>query len=246
MSDDGELPKRRTSRYPKRERVTLKWDSPPLLLPGEEEGAAGGDDVDLELPREGEGAGDENVPTIPPPGESPIGADGWERQKAKLTPAPFRPPTEPPPPLVENENGGALDLVERSSRSSSPGAIDLVSEMGDRHALGDFTAALRIAELILGREPEHDVAARIAESSRERLGQLYGSRLGSLERIPYVAVQMHEVRWLGLDHRAAFLLSRIDGTQTIQEILDVSGMPKLEALKMLVELLDMAAIGFRD
>jgi hypothetical protein len=53
-----------------------------------------------------------------------------------------------------------------------------------------------------------------------------------------------EVRWLGLDHRAGFLLSRIDGVATVDELVDVSGMGRLEALKILAELLEAKAIRF--
>jgi hypothetical protein len=47
---------------------------------------------------------------------------------------------------------------------------------------------------------------------------------------------------LGLDHRAGFLLSRVDGLSTVEEVLDICGMPRLEALKTLVDLLDRGAI----
>ena len=36
--------------------------------------------------------------------------------------------------------------------------------------------------------------------------------------------------------RAAFLLSRVDGTLSLDEILDVSGMPRLEAYRYLCQL----------
>jgi hypothetical protein len=38
------------------------------------------------------------------------------------------------------------------------------------------------------------------------------------------------------------LLSRVDGLSTIEEVLDVCGMPRLEALKTLVDLLERGAI----
>ncbi len=243
---DGDDPARRSSRFPKRGRVTLKWEAPPLALPGEgaTPAAATDEPVDLALPSEGSDHEELARPSSIPPPESSEGADAWERQRPSLTPPPFRPPTGPPPSLDEAE-GGALDLVDRRSRPAGPPG-DPTVEMSDRYALGDYTAALRIAELILGRDAENEIAQRIAQGCRERLLALYRSRLGSLARVPEVAVDNSEVRWLGLDHRAAFLLSRIDGGNTLAEIVDVSGMPRLEALKTLVELLEMGAIRFRD
>lgn len=135
---------------------------------------------------------------------------------------------------------GAIALVDRT-RPSEP-ALDLASEMRERFALDDFTGALRAAELVLGRRPEDEEARRIASESRTQLIRLYGSRLGGLEARLVLCVDESEIRWLGLDHRAAFLLSRVDGESRVDELVDVSGMPRMEALKTLCELADMGAL----
>ena len=135
--------------------------------------------------------------------------------------------------------GGALDLVDRSRPSAQ---LDLVGEMEELYALDDLPGALRFAELILGREPDNPQALRCAEKSRERLIGLYVSKIGDLNAVPVAAVNDSEMRWLGLDHRAGFLLSRVDSMSTVDEILDICGMPRLEALKTLVDLLERGAI----
>ena len=242
--DDGSGP---LSKRPfKRERVTLKWESAPLRLPGEAD-----DDVDpdgsaeLRLPD-----GDEDFPFERPSqraGASPKAladvGDAWALEPS--VGAPSRAPTLPPDSSRAENDGGALALADKRSRPSSP-TIDLAGEMNDRFALGDFTAALRVAELILGQHPDHESAVRVSKASREKLAQLYGSRLGPLRRRPQVAVDGADVRWLGLDHRGGFLLSRVDGSHTLEQLIDVSGMPRLEALKTLVELLDIGAIRIED
>jgi len=157
-------------------------------------------------------------------------------------PAPGSSPAYPraAPPAREGA-ADALDLVDRSRPSSVE--IDLPTEMVDRYALGDFTGSLRAAELLLGRDPDDENARAYAEASKQRLEQIYSSRIGPLDRVPTVTVPEGEIRWLGLDHRAGFLLSRIDGTSTFEEVIDMSGMPRLEALKTMVELLDAGAIS---
>ena len=137
---------------------------------------------------------------------------------------------------------GALGLVERSRLSSS--GLDLVAEMRERFELDDFTGALRAAELILGRRPHDPEAGRVCTECRAQLERFYIARLGSLESRAQVAVKASEIRWLGLDHRAGFLLSRIDGSHTIEELLSVSGMPRLETLKTLVDLKLAEAVTF--
>lgn len=245
MSDDDDArpPKPERPRVKQKKRVTLKWDTSELLLPGEKAPTdSPSESGELALP----GQIDEFMNRVTGGGavEPPPTHDGWERERPKLTPPPPRPPSSPPGPL-DLEEGDALSLVDRRGRQSSP-AIDLSTEMNDRFALGDYTAALRTAELLLGRQPEHADALRVSEACRTKLAQLYQSRLGPPSRVPKVGVDPTDVRWLGLDHQAGFLLSQIDGQQSIEEIIDVSGMSRLATLKILVELLDMGAIRFTD
>jgi hypothetical protein len=54
-----------------------------------------------------------------------------------------------------------------------------------------------------------------------------------LLRVPRLAVSEEFVTNLPLDHREGFLLSEIDGSSTIEDILDVCPMPADEALEIL-------------
>jgi len=65
---------------------------------------------------------------------------------------------------------------------------------------------------------------------------VFQSFLGDLDRQPALARPLHELASAPISPRAAFLLSRIDGMLTIDEILDVSGMPRLEAYRHLTQL----------
>jgi hypothetical protein len=183
---------------------------------------------------------------------TPALEDGWGRARDMPTSAPPRPRASTPPPfdvaLAQGMKlpGLASQLGRVAPRSRAPGTTvsDLEGEMIDRYALGDFTGALRAAELVLGKQADNAEANKCAASCRERLGHLHLSRLGGSGRVPRVAVDGSEVRWLGLDHRAGFLLSRVDGASTIDELVDLSGMARHEALKILVELMDAGALKF--
>ena len=153
-------------------------------------------------------------------------------------------------PASEPSLGEALDLVERSDRATDPPSIpgitsDMVEEMEELYAVDDFTGALRIAELILGGDPEHEQARRCAELCRSKLEQLYINKIGSLDRVPVFALKDADLRWLGLDHRAGFVLSRVDGKATVEELVDICGMPRMEVFKTLIELLNQGAIHLR-
>ena len=115
--------------------------------------------------------------------------------------------------------------------------------MKDRYAMGDFTGALVIAEGILDADPGDPEATLCAQRCRDVLTQMYAARLGPLDQTVAVAIPAEEIRWLSLDHRAGFLLSLVDGSLTIEEILDISGMSRLDALRIMFNLLDQRVVS---
>jgi hypothetical protein len=118
----------------------------------------------------------------------------------------------------------------------------LLDEVRDRYATGDYSGALVMAEGILQNGSDNSLARRYADHCRLVLEQMASSRLGSLDQVPRVSVEADRLRWLSLDHRAGFLLSLIDGFSSLEELLDISGMPRFEALKILCDLLDQDVI----
>ena len=122
---------------------------------------------------------------------------------------------------------------------------DPVAEMRERFSLGDYTGALEMAELILAEEPGNLEAAECGESCRTVLEGMFAAKLGPLDRVPMVVVPRTQMRWLSMDHRAGFILSLIDGSSSVDMILDVCGMPKLDALRILHELVQQKIVAFR-
>jgi len=51
-----------------------------------------------------------------------------------------------------------------------------------------------------------------------------------------------QLRALPLDHRAGFLLSMVGLVQTVDELLDISGMPRNEAMRLLCDLADLGVV----
>lgn len=173
-----------------------------------------------------------------------------EDKAYQVTPSTAPRPLLTPLPTASTEPnlGEALDLVDRSdSAADGPTTFritsDMVEEMEELYSADDFTGALRIAELILGGNPDHEQARRCAEMCRSRLEQLYINKIGSLDRVPVSALKDADLRWLGLDHRAGFVLSRVDGKATVEELADICGMPRMEVFKTLIELLNQGAIS---
>lgn len=181
--------------------------------------------------------------TAPPPGRRfPSGEPKLEIDESALDTAVAArgrwqrpsPSAEEPPQSLELD----LSALERTAPPANPAMV----ELADRYAMGDFSGALVVAEGILESDPGHTEALRFAKSCREVLTGMYTARLGSLDQVVTVGVPGEQIRWLSLDHRAGFLLSLVDGSSTLEEILDISGMPRLDALRIMFSLLQEGVI----
>ncbi|HEX7669955.1 MAG TPA: hypothetical protein VF395_10240, partial [Polyangiaceae bacterium] len=158
---------------------------------------------------------------------------------------------------LEPESHSPLDLVEtyRRSVANMPAVrgpepeqaksrdSGNLQDMQDRYAVGDFTGALVVAESLLDADPENEDAKRYAQSCREVLTQMYAARIGPMDQVATVAVPPEQITWLSLDHRAGFLLSLVDGVSSIEEILDISGMTRLDALRIMYTLVQQNVIA---
>lgn len=127
--------------------------------------------------------------------------------------------------------------------STPPESKGSAQRMKERFAMGDFSGALSVAERILRDQPRDDEALTMAKRCRDVLVDMYSSRLSGVHRVPLIVMGPDQIRWLSLDHRAGFLLSMIDGISSIDDLLDVSGMQRVDALRILCELLEQKVIG---
>lgn len=107
--------------------------------------------------------------------------------------------------------------------------IDMTEQEQFRLAASSSMHALEYAD-------DNAIAQKLVVESERQLIRALIFGLGDLSEIPRLLVPMTEIPFEEIDHRAAFLLTRLDGTLTLEEILDVSGMPRLEALRHLTRL----------
>lgn len=63
---------------------------------------------------------------------------------------------------------------------------------------------------------------------------------------PVIVVSARELRTLPLDHRAGFLLSLMDGTLDLATVVEVSAMPRADAIRAVRHLLEAGVIAFRQ
>jgi hypothetical protein len=166
--------------------------------------------------------------TSPPPPMQQALIDAMAYEQAR----PMKDPSAAPAPLA-------------ATAPPAPPPPPSAQEMNDRVSLGDYTGALEIAEKLLASSPDDEPIKACAETCRGVLKQMYTTRIGPLDRVPLVMVAREQLRWLSIDHRAGFVLSLVDGVSSLEMILDVSGMPELDALRILSELAQQRIISFR-
>lgn len=209
-------------------RVTLSLDGPPLSLPGESI-----------LPEPARAHSSRPEPQF---------LDAWSAdrlRRSSLPPSAPIPSFSSAPPANdtgESEESSESDILKLVSQAPRAQILDLVTEMTERFALGDFSGALRAAELQLGQHPSHPVAQHYANEAAAKLEEMYTSRLHPKNAMLQVAMPSAEIAWLGLDPQVGALLALIDGQSTYETLLSHCGMPRLWALRALSDLLDARVI----
>jgi hypothetical protein len=91
-------------------------------------------------------------------------------------------------------------------------------------------------DLALSEDPNSALAQKLIHRNREVIMNVFQAYMGDLDRQPALSRPLHELGSAPISPRAAFLLSRVDGSLSLDEILDVSGMPRLEAYRYLAQL----------
>jgi hypothetical protein len=138
-----------------------------------------------------------------------------------------------------------LPRVARPSPPLRAAADNAFAEsMLERLAAGDYEGARLAAHALLEYRPRDQDALDCAQIAESELRRLYTARLGSLARVPRVAMGPDALLSLSaLDFRAGLLLSRIDGVASLDQVVHAAGVPRLDALRNLSELFLRRAIA---
>jgi len=137
--------------------------------------------------------------------------------------------------ILEQVDSGAPAIETREERTRRR-----ISALLDRAVVwgrdAEVDRAVTAVDLALSEDPNSALAQKLIHRNRETIMSAFQAYLGDLSRTPVLARPLHELGSAPISPRAAFLLSRVDGTLSLDEILDVSGMPRLEAYRYLCQL----------
>ena len=175
-----------------------------------------------------------DLPGEPAPADAEPSADVPSEARSAVGPAEDDglPIDEP----VEYSASGAVAVAPQSP-------AEILKEGQRRYQLHDFAGALELLERLPAEAAEAAEARNLIASSRRQMLKMYESKIGDFDQLPRVLINSEEVIWLNLDHRMGFILSQIDGTVTYEDIISLSGMPRLDTVRILAQLLNDKVIG---
>lgn len=154
------------------------------------------------------------------------------------------------------ESGLTADVVLMLEESAEPGeapplpvraqgVATLLLGVEEMLMLGDLSSAIELLDKAEKVAPGDGRLGVMRERCEREQRVALERRLGNLKQVPLLKLRMAELMKLSLDARAGFLLSRIDGRLSYESLFSVSGMPRLDTLKVLVRLLDQDIIALR-
>jgi hypothetical protein len=88
-------------------------------------------------------------------------------------------------------------------------------------------------------------AAGAVAAALDLAGRIRADAPSSISRtaIPVITLTIEALLALPLDHRAGFMLTRIDGNANVRSIIDVAGMSEEEAVEILEKLVALGALS---
>jgi hypothetical protein len=146
---------------------------------------------------------------------------------------------------IEETAPGLLTPVSSPGKAGSTQADSMLASAKQLFEQGTFEGSLWLCEKILAMEPDHAEGQNLLKKNHSILLKQYHSTLGNLALIPIVQIPSQEIFWHKLDHRAGFLLSRIDGQTSFEDLIDISAMSEFDACRILSQLVLQGVIGPR-
>ena len=133
-------------------------------------------------------------------------------------------PTREPPAFLD----WAREQVEYAATPASPAVQALEEKLIEALRAHDSAQALTLASVIVYECPEHPVARHIKTRCAAQLRGLTRA-FPRHDAIPRMRIPWTDLGERNLSHRAAFMLSCIDGFSTVEQVLDISSMSPLVA-----------------
>ncbi len=114
-----------------------------------------------------------------------------------------------------------------------------------REAMGmeDLEGALELLRMSADLDPDRMEVETYVDMVRSQLVKRYRNRVGDPRSVVRLAVAADEVSRFNLSSVAGFLLSQVDGSTTVEQLLTLSGVDSFESYRALSGLLDAGIVA---
>jgi hypothetical protein len=136
----------------------------------------------------------------------------------------------------------ARDSEMRQRAASVNDGSATIEQAWRLHLDGHHEEALFLLARLLELVPLHPDATRLSIDCREALERQCWSEIGTGATVLVLAVSTEELKQYSLDNVSGFLLSLMDGDTNVEAVVDISGLPKLLALRHLRSMLERGII----
>lgn len=136
----------------------------------------------------------------------------------------------------------ARDSETKQRAAVAEGGEPTIDQARRHHLAGEHEEALFLLTRLLELAPLHPEGSTLASECRQALERECLSAVGSESSVLVVAVSPEELKRFTLDNVSGFLLSVMDGATDVETILDISGLPRLLALRHIRGLLERGVV----
>ncbi len=157
---------------------------------------------------------------------------------------------------IDVGNAEALDYLQTADRRGQRGlpigeqmsdtARRVVHEVRGMVDRADWEGALDLLHSVPLDEPAALEVAAIVEIVRSRLLRQYSERVGNLDSVLSVRAENGDLTSYNLPPDAGFVISLIDGTTRVADLISLSGMDAFDALRIVGNLLDSEIVEMRS
>ena len=155
--------------------------------------------------------------------------------------------------ILDPDCGEARDYLKTAERRENPRLLQrgetsragkaIVEEANRAIGQGEFECALDLLGSAARAEPFGLQIHASTEMARSRLYRQLRGQVGGLDAVPVLLAQTDEVKKLDLPSDAGFILSRVDGSTSVSDLIAASGVDALAALRALHSLVEAGAVG---
>lgn len=122
---------------------------------------------------------------------------------------------------------------------------EVFGQMREAFAARDYARAVDVGERFLAKHEDHAAARTFVQECRVIFEKRIAKELEPLDRVVVLSAPLDALAGRSIEPRIAFVLSRVDDATTIEDLVDLSGMSRVDALRTISECIARGLVTVR-